>query len=163
VPESSPSNSRTGGISSSYQRSPWSVRCRSEGVQKKGADKGVDGVITFTGTAWKPERCIVSVKSGHVDRKMVAELKGDMGSQGAAMGLFVTLEEPTGPMKLEAAEAGSYHSDVSGKDYPSVQILTIRELLEEGRKPQMPLLVMPAYQQAQPIKKAAEQAARFEP
>lgn len=131
------------------------------GVQKKGADKGVDGVITFTGPGGKLETCIVSVKSGHVTRTHVAELKGDMGSQGASMGLFVTLEEPTAPMRLEATEAGFYHSDISGKDYPAVQIITIRELLEEGRKPNLPLLVLSPYQQAQPIKKAAEQAELF--
>ncbi|MBF6605729.1 MAG: restriction endonuclease [Chloroflexi bacterium] len=130
-------------------------------VEKKGADKGVDGVITFTGAGNKPETCIVSVKSGTVNRAMVAQLKGDMQAHGAAMGLFVTLEEPTAPMRLEAAEAGYYHSDVSGKDYPGVQIITIRELLDEGRKPSLPLLVLPAFQQARPVRKAAEQAELF--
>ncbi len=132
------------------------------GTQKKGADKGVDGVITFTGAGGKLESCIVSVKSGHVGRAQVAELKGDMGAQGAAMGLFVTLEEPTAPMRLEATEAGFYHSDLSGRDYPAVQIITIRELLEEGRKPNLPLLILSPYQQAQPIKKAAEQGELFD-
>ncbi len=132
------------------------------GTQKKGADKGVDGVITFTGAGGKLESCIVSVKSGHVGRGQVAELKGDIGAQGAVMGLFVTLEEPTGPMRLEATEAGFYHSDLSGRDYPAVQIITIRELLEEDRKPNLPLLVLSPYQQAQPIKKAAEQAGLFD-
>ncbi len=133
------------------------------GTQKKGADKGVDGVITFTGAGGKLETCIVSVKSGHVTRTQVAELKGDIGSQGAAMGLFVTLEGPTAPMRLEATEAGYYHSDLSGRDYPAVQIITIRELLEEGRKPNLPLLVLPAYQQAERIRaKAAEQAELFD-
>jgi len=131
------------------------------GTQKKGADKGVDGVITFTGAGGKLETCIVSVKSGHVTRAQVAELKGDMGAQGAAMGLFVTLEEPTAPMRLEATEAGFYHSDLSGRDYPAVQIITIRELLEEGRKPNLPLLILSPYQQAHRIKRAAEQGELF--
>jgi hypothetical protein len=73
----------------------------------------------------------------------------------------VTLEEPTGPMKAEAAAAAYYHSDLSGKDYPRLQILSIRELLEEGRKPELPLLVLPAFQKAEPIRKAAEQAGLF--
>jgi site-specific DNA-methyltransferase (adenine-specific) len=131
------------------------------GTQKKGADKGVDGVITFTGAGGKLETCIVSVKSGHVARGQVAELKGDIGAQGAAMGLFVTLEQPTAPMRLEATEAGFYRSDLSGRDYPAVQIITIRELLEEGRKPDLPLLVLPAYQRAERVKRAAEQGELF--
>ncbi len=131
-------------------------------MEKKGADRGIDGVITFTGADGKPETCIVSVKSGTVNRAMIAQLKGDMHAHGAAMGLFVTLEEPTAPMRLEAAEAGYYHSDVSGRDYPALQILTIRELLDEGKKPNLPLLVLPAYQRAERVRaKAAEQAEMF--
>ena len=64
-------------------------------------------------------------------------------------------------MKAAAAAAGFYHSDISGKDYPKVQIISIRELLEDGKKPTLPLLVMPAYQQAQPIKKLADQSEMF--
>jgi len=132
------------------------------GVQKKGADKGVDGVITFTGADGKPETCIVSVKSGGVGAAMIDQLRGAMEAHRAAMGLFVTLEEPTGPMKAGAAAAGYYHSAVSGKDYPRVQILSIRELLEEGRKPQLPLLILPTYQRAERVRaKAADQAEMF--
>jgi hypothetical protein len=79
---------------------------------------------------------------------MVQQLKGAMETHGAAMGLFVTLDEPKGPMKQEAAIAGTYHSELSGKDYPRLQILTIRELLEEHRKPDLPLLVLSACQKA---------------
>src|SRR3972149_6885065 len=132
------------------------------GVQKKGAGKGVDGIVTFTGADGKPETCIVSVKSGGVGAAMIDQLRGAMEAHRAAMGLFVTLEEPTGPMKAGAAAAGYYHSAVSGKDYPRVQTLSIRELLEEGRKPQLPLLILPTYQRAERIRaKAADQAELF--
>lgn len=110
------------------------------------------------------ESVIVSVKSGHVGAAMIQQFKGAMETHGAAMGVFITLEEPTGPMKQEAAIAGRYHSKVSGKDYPRLQIPTIRELLEEHRKPDLPLLVLPTYQRAERVeKKAAEQAEVFGP
>ena len=131
------------------------------GEEKKGADKGVDGVITFTGAGNKLETCIVSVKSGGVNSETVQALKGAMQTHGAALGLLVTLEEPSAPMKREATEAGYYHSEVSGRDYPRVQIITIRELLDEGRKPNLPLLILPAYQKAEQVKKVAEQAEMF--
>ena len=131
------------------------------GIQKRGADKGVDGIISFTGAGWKTEICIVSVKSGGVGSGQVDELKGAMQRHGAVMGLFVTLEEPSKPMLQNAAEAGYYHSELSGKDYPAIQIITIRELLEGGKKPSMPLLVLPAYQKAQPVKKGAAQSELF--
>jgi len=62
----------------------------------------------------------------------------------------VTLEEPSKPMLAEAAGAEMFHSELADRDYPRVQIITIRELLD-GRKPQIPLLVLPTYQQAEKI------------
>jgi hypothetical protein len=83
--------------------------------------------------------------------------------EGAEMGLFITLEEPSKPMLFEASTAGVYTSPISGKDYPRCQILNIRQLLEEHAKPMLPLLLMPTYQQAELIhaKQAAEQKELF--
>ena len=92
---------------------------------------------------------------------MIQQLKSAMETHGAAMGIFVTLEEPTGPMKTEAVAAGVYHSELSGKDYPRIQILTIKELLEDGRKPQLPILVMAQYQKAQKVGTQPEQWEMF--
>jgi hypothetical protein len=66
-------------------------------------------------------------------------------------------------MLLEASMAGAYTSPISGKDYPRIQILSIRQLLEEHTKPMLPLLPMPTYQQAEriPAKKASEQKELF--
>ena len=65
-------------------------------------------------------------------------------------------------MQLEATTAGVYTSALSGRDYPRIQILTVRDLLEEHRKPDLPVLVLPAYQRAERVdKKAAEQGELF--
>jgi site-specific DNA-methyltransferase (adenine-specific) len=154
------------GLEGQYQFQWWAldlVGAQPQGdTKKKGADKGVDGIINFTGAGGKMESVIVSVKSGGVGAAMVQQLKGAMETHSAAMGLFITLDEPTGPMKQEAAIAGAYHSELSGKDYPRLQILTIRELLEEHRKPDLPLLIMPTFQRAQRVeKKAADQGELF--
>lgn len=91
------------------------------------------------------------------------DLKGTIEREGAEIGLFITLEEPSKPMLLEASTAGVYTFPISGKDYPRIQILTIRQLLEEHAKPMLPLLLMPTYQQAEriPAKQAAEQKELF--
>ena len=108
-------------------------------------------------------QALVSVKSGHVNSAMVRDLKGTIEREKAEIGIFITLEEPTREMELEATTAGVYTSPISGKDYPRIQILTIRELLEEHKKPMLPLLILPTYQQAERItdKKAAEQQELF--
>ncbi|MHB8323646.1 MAG: DNA methyltransferase [Candidatus Dormibacteria bacterium] len=120
------------------------------GVERKGADRGIDGRITFTGQDKKLESVLVSVKSGHVNSGQVRDLKGTLEREKAAMGIFVTLEEPTREMRLEATTAGMYR--VWERDYPKIQIVSIRELLEEGRKPALPPLVLPTFQQAERVK-----------
>jgi DNA modification methylase len=134
------------------------------GTEKKGADRGIDGRITFTiGGKGEMGQALVSVKSGGVNSSMIRDLKGTIEREGAEIGLFITLEEPSKPMLLEASTAGVYTSPISGKDYPRIQILSIRQLLEEHAKPMLPLLLMPTYQQAEriPTKQAAEQKELF--
>ncbi len=124
-----------------YQFQWWAlglIGARPAGEKKKGADKGIDGVISFIDDPTsKPKRAVVQVKSGHVHVKDIRELK-DVASK-EAMGIFITLEEPTKDMKVEAVGAGYYHSPIWDKDYPKIQILTIDELLH-GKTVDMPPL-----------------------
>ena len=95
---------------------------------KKGADRGIDGVITFL-DADSAGRVLVQVKSGHVKSGDIRDLVGTVDREKAAIGVFVTLEEPSREMRTEAISAGVYHSPGWGKDYPRIQILTIADLL----------------------------------
>ncbi len=108
--------------------------------RKKGADSGVDGYINFfDDNTGKAKRIVVQVKSGHVTRNQVATLKGDMEREKAEIGLFVTLQPPTGPMESEAASAGLYTPEhFPDSQYPRIQILTIDELLNGIRQAEYP-------------------------
>jgi len=122
-----------------YQFQYWAlglIKARPLGEQKKGADKGIDGVIQFIDDATgKPKRAIIQVKSGHVGVNAIRELKSVAANE--AVGIFITLEPPTQPMQTEAVSAGFYHSPGWDKDYPKMQILTIEELLQ-GKTVDMP-------------------------
>lgn len=119
------------------------IAAGSDGKGKKGADRGIDGVISFLGENEKtPHRCLVQVKSGHVSSRDIRDLLGTIDREKAQMGLFITLEEPSGPMRQEAVEAGFYRSTLMQKDYPRIQVLTIRELFDR-REPQLPPLFSP--------------------
>jgi site-specific DNA-methyltransferase (adenine-specific) len=131
------------------------------GVEKKGADRGIDGVITFTDKGGDMTSVLVSVKSGHVNSSMVRDLKGVMDRDKAAIGVFLTLEEPSKEMQLEADTAGLWRSEVWKRDYPRIQIITIEQLLA-GKKAQLPPFVMPTYQQAAKIAAEAEQPGLFD-
>jgi len=122
-----------------YQFQWWAlglIKARPLGEKKKGADKGIDGLIQFIDDpSGKPKRAVVQVKSGHVGVNAVRELTAVAAHD--ALGILITLEPPTGPMQTEAVSAGFYHSPGWNKDYPKIQILTIEELLH-GKAVDMP-------------------------
>ncbi len=107
--------------------------------QKKGADHGIDGRLYFhDDTSGKTKQVVLSVKGGqHVNVSHIRDLIGVLEREKAEIGVYISLEESTKPMRAEAAEAGFYHSDTWNRDYPKVQILTIAELLD-GKQIDMP-------------------------
>jgi DNA modification methylase len=107
--------------------------------KKKGADTGIDGLIYFKDEPHTVKKIIVSVKGGEsVHVAMVRDLGHIVEREKAQIGLFVTLAEPTGPMKKEAAAAGFYTSEAFGKNYPRIQILTVEDLLAGKDRPRFP-------------------------
>jgi len=120
-----------------YQFEWWAlglVNARPAQDKKKGADKGIDGYINFfDDNSGKAKSIIVQVKSGHVTSNHIRDMKGVLEREKAQIGVYITLEEPTRPMIEEAVSAGFYEPEhFPGNQYPRIQILTIRELLEGG-------------------------------
>ena len=118
-----------------YQFEWWAlglVDARPANDRRRGADAGVDGYINFfDDNSGRPKRIIVQVKSGHVNRGMIATLKGDMEREKAEIGVFITLQPSTEPMRQEALSAGIYTPEhFPDQQHPRVQILTIDELLD---------------------------------
>ena len=121
-----------------YQFQWWAlslIDARPYGDKKKGADTGIDGYYYFN-DGGKTKKAIVSVKGGHVTVSQVRDLNSVVEREKASMGFFITLNNPTGPMKEEAAKKGFYKDSFSN-EYPKVQILTIEEILN-GKKPDTP-------------------------
>lgn len=96
---------------------------------KRGADRGVDGIITIMEAGNKAKDVIVQVKSGKVSSRDIRDLVGTIDREKAAIGVLITLQDPTRDMIGEAASAGFYTSLAWGQDYPRIQILTIKDLL----------------------------------
>jgi len=113
---------------------------------KKGADKGIDGVLYVQGPDKKTERAIISVKGGqNIGVAMIRDLKGVLDRENAPLGLFVTLVPPTKPMETEAAASGFWETDWG--QVPRVQILTIEQLLS-GNGPRIPMSRPDAFKKA---------------
>jgi len=97
--------------------------------EKKGADKGIDGIIYFQDSPKEFKKIIIQVKSGHINPAQIRDLKGVIEREKAQIGVFITLKRPTKQMNKESVSSGFYESETYNKKYPKIQILTIKDLL----------------------------------
>ncbi|MBM3810246.1 MAG: site-specific DNA-methyltransferase [Acidimicrobiia bacterium] len=98
--------------------------------EKKGADKGIDGMGYFAADSNKTEKVVLQVKSGVVSREHIATLRGDMERTEAALGVFITLKNPTKGMQAEANASGVYTHPMSGKQYGRIAIVPVQKMIE---------------------------------
>ena len=98
-------------------------------------DRGIDGFLHFRDVDNKPQTAIISVKGGGVKSGDVRDLKGVLEREGAAIGVFLTLNKPTREMETEAAAAGFF--ETGNHKFPKLQILTAEQVID-GRRPQVP-------------------------
>ena len=125
-----------------YQFEWWAlglVDARPAQDKRRGADSGIDGYINFfDDNSGRAKRVIVQVKSGNVNVSQVRDLNGVLEREQAAIGLFVTLRPPTGPMLREALAAGFYVPEsFPNHRFPRLQLLTVEEMLS-GSEAQYP-------------------------
>lgn len=125
---------------SPYQFQWWAtgrIKAQPRDGRKKGADEGVDGILTFFDDASnRPKTCVVSVKGGRVGPEAVRDLAGTVDAKKAQIGVLITLREPTPDMRKAARDAQVYFSAL-GRDYPKIQIVTVADILA-NRMPAIP-------------------------
>jgi len=149
-------------IRDKYQFQWWAcslVNAQPYQGKKKGSDTGIDGLIFFQDELNAVKKIIVSVKGGEaVGVSQIRDLKGTVDREKAAIGLFVTLAEPTRPMQTEAVSAGYYESNL-GTSYPKIQIVTIEGLLSGQQKAEYPDLARGGltFKKSKPAEKDAGQ------
>ena len=66
---------------------------------------------------------------GNRERDDVRALDSVVKTQGAAIGVLLSIEEPTAKMHQWAATCGDYVSAFNGQKYPRIQLRTIGQLL----------------------------------
>ncbi len=105
---------------------------------KKGPDRGIDGQMYFMNGPRGWGRILTSVKGGqHVGARDVREFKAVIDREGAEMGLFICLNEPTRDMNTEAAAFGFVQT--AHGHLPKLQIVSIAEWFR-GKRPHLPSL-----------------------
>ena len=118
----------------------WAIEVMLNGVvnEKKVADGGYDGYITFYDNSKKKHFALIETKSGKLTVKNLREFVHVIETQKATVGIFVCFaENVTREMTKCAKDAG--HITMDGAEYPmdKVQIITIEDLFE-GKQPQLP-------------------------
>lgn len=109
-------------------------------MQRKAADRGIDGRIYFeTGDGLR--EMVIQVKGGkNVRPTDVRDLRGVLERESTAeLAGFLSIATPTKAMLSEAAEAGTY--EYQGVQYPRIQFLTTSDVLADKREFQMPTRV----------------------
>ncbi|MCH8115369.1 MAG: restriction endonuclease [Chloroflexi bacterium] len=152
-----------------YQFQFWSVAklggTSRGGQNKKGADQGVDGVIGFpevdpekSGKAAHDfKQVIISVKGGNTGPSHVRDLIGTVKNESAAIGVLVTIKEPTRGTIDAAASAGVYQSNFTKKSYPKIQIITAGDIVH-GKMVEMPPIESLSQYKAAPKAKRGTQS-----
>lgn len=120
--------------------------------EKRGADQGVDGIAYFMETKTENQKVIFQAKSGNIGEKDIRDLLGAMEQEQAAIGIFITLQEPTRRMVKAAHSAGTYRHPLIGRTYDRIQIVTVKDIVENGARIQLPLM--------REVVKAAERRSR---
>jgi len=99
--------------------------------ERKGADKGIDGRLYFHDepAGGKTKQVIFSVKSGeNVTVHDLRDLRGVLDREKAEIGVLISLQDATGPMRAEAASGGFYESPW-GTRHSRIQLVTIADLM----------------------------------
>ena len=139
-----------------YQFQFWAVsllEAQPQGEQRRGADRGIDGIIYFVdGPRRTPQKVVIQVKGGRVSSPQIRDLKGVVEREKAALGLFISLDDPTRDMRTEEAGGGFYHSELWQRDFPKIQLRTIGQLLA-GQGFDLPPR-QPMYQPAERVRPA---------
>ncbi len=111
-----------------YLFQEWAVGLVGGQAKGRGADKGIDGEISFVLGQGDYGLAIVSVKGGrHCGPDPVRVLKSVVQREGAEMGVFICLNDPTPDMRSEAASGGRIV--LPSGERPRIQIVTVKDLI----------------------------------
>lgn len=108
---------------------------------RRRAVKGIEGRLYFPEDAesGKTKQLVLSVKASRTGVGLLHELRGVIERGGAEIGVLITMQEPTQPMRVETAGAGFYHPPDSNNNHSRLQILTVADLLA-GKSIDMPAI-----------------------
>jgi site-specific DNA-methyltransferase (adenine-specific) len=123
------------------------------GATPRPRDGGVDGTLGFREKDPKVQTIVVQVKGGaSLAPSIVRDLIGTVKKEGAAIGLLISLHDPTAGMQEDAIHEGYYTSALWEKSYARIQIRTVKDILVDGKQFDLPPLQPSSLKQATRVK-----------
>jgi site-specific DNA-methyltransferase (adenine-specific) len=105
---------------------------------RKATGRGIDGAASVLTSNRDNARIILQVKSGLAKRADIAALRDRLEREQAMTAVLITLEEPTPAMIEDAKAAGHYCQENSGITQDRIQLVTIKEILEQDKRLDVP-------------------------
>jgi len=123
-----------------FQFQHWAVeRIGGFPTKKRTGDLGIDGRLYFE-TRKGLKSMVLSVKGGGLRPTDIRDLRGVLEREDdVELAGFISLKEPSRAMRNEAARAEMY--DYGDASYERIQLLTIKEILEDRREFRSPTRV----------------------
>ena len=124
----------------------WSILTFSDNKaiinEKKGGDRGIDGISFVVDTDEKDEQItrqvLFSVKSDKtLSPSVIRDLNGTIERENAAMGYFITLY-PMKNLVKESKMYGLYENKQFGRRYPKIEVISTQEILD-GMRMELPI------------------------
>jgi len=109
--------------------------------ERPGADAGVDGLAYIVhNTKGEYKKVVFSVKSGkNIGAGDVRDLLGTVENEGAVVGVLISLEGFTKPMREAANQAGFYYNELLDRTFPKIKLVEVRDFIEDGAEFDIPL------------------------
>lgn len=122
-----------------FQFEHWIVERVGAFPTKKTGDRGIDGRMYFE-TKEGLKDMVFSVKGGMIKPGDIRDLRGVLEREtNAELAGFISMKTPSKAMRAEAATAGTYK--YNGVHYNRIQLLTIKEIVDEKKHFHSPSVV----------------------
>ncbi len=106
----------------------WALSLVGAKPRQKGED--IEGILGFVERGNRKLNILVQVTGKRLIPSMIQDLVKAIDSEGAPIGLLISLHKPTLGMITDSVHAGSYESELWKRNFLKIQIRTVQELLD---------------------------------
>ncbi|MBD2043069.1 DNA-methyltransferase [Microcoleus sp. FACHB-672] len=105
--------------------------------EKKGSTPGIEGIVYFLGEHGELHKIILQVKRNNINFSNIEEMHKIIINEKASLVIYIVLKKSRAVIE-KAQSYGFYYCKINGNIHPRLQLVTIQEILEEGKRLKSP-------------------------